>query len=538
MIKIFLAEDEKIVREGIKNEIPWGKYGMQLVGEAADGELAYPLIQQTRPDILLTDIRMPFMDGLELSELVKKEMPDIRIIFFSGYDDFEYAKKAIRIGVSDYLLKPVSSEQLLTALEQMCRQIRQMRSDKEYVEQFKKELKEQRSWERERIFDDIISGCSLPELIRKAKSFGIDLMSAAYNVVLFQFQNPSEYPAVSLKINEAYKKIKELLKEYPYVIGFDRLSEGMAFIVKGEQEESLTRHTEHWIQLLNRLVNELQDLDYFGAVGIPVGRLSEVRESCRAAGKAFAYRYMTERSEWLTYDELIRRQNRESTDHVELKDLDISRLDKNVLEHFLKTSSLESGEYFIEDYIESFAGNLKSQLFRQYILMDVYMAVSRYAAQIGVLEEVAEEAFGGIGQVVQSSQSAAETEQSIKVLLRQALKFGENVSRKRYSQLLEQAKNYIHKNYQNENISLSAVASEVNLSASHFSAIFSQEMGITFVEYLTSVRMEQARHLLRYTDLRTSEIAYQVGYKDPHYFSYLFKKTQGITPKSCRGGME
>lgn len=538
MIKIFLAEDEKIVREGIKNEIPWGKYGMELVGEAADGELAYPLIQQTRPDILLTDIRMPFMDGLELSELVKKELPDIRIIFFSGYDDFEYAQKAIHIGASDYLLKPVSSEQLLAALEQMSGQIRQMRSDKEYVKRFKKELDEQRSWERERIFDAIVSGSSLPELIRRARTFGIDLTSAAYNVVLFQFRNPTESPAVSDLINAAYQKIKEMLHEYPQVIGFDRLSEGMAFIVKGEQEDSLTARTEQWIQLLNRLVSEYQELGFFGAVGIPVGRLSEIRDSCRAAGRAFAYRYMTERSEWLTYDELLRRQNRESADHEELKDLDISRLDKNVLEHFLKTSSVESGEYFIEDYIKSFAGNLQSQLFRQYILMDIYVTVSRYTGQIGISEAVAEEAFGGITQAVKASRTAAETEQSIKMLLRQALKFGDGVSRKRYSQLLEQAKNYIDNHFQNENLSLGVVAAEVNLSASHFSAIFSQEMGLTFIEYLTSVRMEQARHLLRFTDLRTSEIAYQVGYKDPHYFSYLFKKTQGVTPRSCRGGAE
>ena len=113
MVKIFLAEDEKIVRERIKNGIAWEKYGFEFSGEAPDGELAYPLILKTKPDILLTDIRMPFMDGLELAELVKKELPDLHIMFFSGYDDFEYAKRAIKIGAADYLLKPVSSSELL-----------------------------------------------------------------------------------------------------------------------------------------------------------------------------------------------------------------------------------------------------------------------------------------------------------------------------------------------------------------------------------------------------------------------------------------
>jgi two-component system response regulator YesN len=113
MLKVFLVEDEVVVREGMKNNIHWEKEGFIFVGEASDGELAYPLIQKTRPDILITDIKMPFMDGLELSRLVKQEMPDVKIIVLSGYDEFEYAKEGISIGITDYLVKPISGSQLL-----------------------------------------------------------------------------------------------------------------------------------------------------------------------------------------------------------------------------------------------------------------------------------------------------------------------------------------------------------------------------------------------------------------------------------------
>ena len=92
MIKIFLVEDEVIIRNGIKDSISWEKYGYEFVGEASDGELAWPLIKERKPDILLTDIRMPFMDGLELSRLVKKEFPRTKIMILSGYNEFEYAK--------------------------------------------------------------------------------------------------------------------------------------------------------------------------------------------------------------------------------------------------------------------------------------------------------------------------------------------------------------------------------------------------------------------------------------------------------------
>ena len=99
--------------------VPWEKYGFELVGEAADGEMALPLIRKSRPDILITDIKMPFMDGLTLSKLVKKEIPNIKIVILSGYDDFNYAKQAINIGVEDYLLKPITKKALLERLEEI-----------------------------------------------------------------------------------------------------------------------------------------------------------------------------------------------------------------------------------------------------------------------------------------------------------------------------------------------------------------------------------------------------------------------------------
>lgn len=117
MIKIFLVEDEMIIRRGIKNSIEWEKEGYQFVGEASDGELALPMIIREKPDIVMTDIKMPFMDGLELSRLIKKELPETKILILSGYDEFEYAKEAIRIGITDYLLKPISSTRLLEVLD-------------------------------------------------------------------------------------------------------------------------------------------------------------------------------------------------------------------------------------------------------------------------------------------------------------------------------------------------------------------------------------------------------------------------------------
>ena len=124
MIKVFLVEDEFAIREGIRRTVNWEKEGFVLCGEAGDGEMAYPLILKEKPEILITDIRMPFMDGLELCRLVKEALPSVRILILSGYDDFSYAQEAIRIGVEEYLLKPLSEEMLLTKLRAVAEKIR------------------------------------------------------------------------------------------------------------------------------------------------------------------------------------------------------------------------------------------------------------------------------------------------------------------------------------------------------------------------------------------------------------------------------
>lgn len=136
MIKVFLVEDEAIIRRGIKKNVEWEKNGFEFVGEAGDGEYAYPQILKTEPDILITDIKMPFMDGLELSHLVKKILPNTKIIILSGYNEFEYAKEAITIGISEYLLKPVTAASLTAVLRKVKEEIREEKEKSRLLERY------------------------------------------------------------------------------------------------------------------------------------------------------------------------------------------------------------------------------------------------------------------------------------------------------------------------------------------------------------------------------------------------------------------
>ena len=161
MLKVFLFFVESIVREGLKNNIPWQEYGYQFMGEASDGEMALPMIRKVRPDVLITDIKMPFMDGLALSQIVTQEIPDIRIIIISGYDEFEYAQRAIRVGVEQYLLKPVTRGALRKVLLEIREKIENEREQKNYLETFQNEMKEYEEYSRRNFLEKVFGGGTL-----------------------------------------------------------------------------------------------------------------------------------------------------------------------------------------------------------------------------------------------------------------------------------------------------------------------------------------------------------------------------------------
>lgn len=240
MLKVFLVEDEFVIREGIKNNIDWETHGYEFCGEAGDGELAYPMIQRLRPDIVITDIRMPFMDGLELSRLIRRELPDIEIIILSGYQEFEYAKEAIKLGVAQYLSKPINGEELLAELEELSAKIEEKRRATQIRERYLKEMEENTLRERKKLFQSLVVGDNTAaELLESAERLGIDLSAPWYNIILFKTQSlrhaQDEYSGSLIRIEEELRS----LEDGTTVVSFDRNLEGKAFLLKAESEEQL-----------------------------------------------------------------------------------------------------------------------------------------------------------------------------------------------------------------------------------------------------------------------------------------------------------
>ena len=539
MIKVFLVEDEYAIREGIKKSVNWEANGYTLVGEAGDGEMAFPKIVKARPDILITDIRMPFMDGLELSRLVKKEIPNIKIVVLSGYDDFNYAKQAISIGVEEYILKPVSGENLLTELGKIADAINVERQDELAKDKYLRDMEEIRTLAKQKFIHDMIDGkLSMQESLEQGRELGIDITAAYYSIVLFQAFpknkagvpaeeefDVAEYSGVS---EEIYSRIRETVSESPNVYLYEQVGDVLCFLEKSDSLNDMNQNTQKGIDIIKEIMSTKSDWIYFISIGKPVERIRDVNSSYRDASKRFAERYMLDES-FIFYGE-----NGYSNVH-DIGGIDIKMVSQKTIFHFLRNGTLVEIDDLVSEYFSSLGEEaMESRLFCQYVLMEALISGMAFLDSMNVSREKAASILGELSDPVRFVDSVDKAKDYITRILKVLIEYRNQVSDKKYTEIIDKAREFIKAQYKNDEMSLQTVASYVNVSSNHFSAIFRKETGETFIDYLTKVRMDNAKDLLTCTSMKTSEIGFEVGYKDPHYFSYIFKKTIGMSPKEYR----
>lgn len=533
MLKIFLVEDEFVVREGIKNNIDWKSHDYDFCGEASDGELAFPMIQKLKPDIVITDIRMPFMDGLTLSKLIKKELPWIEIIVLSGYEEFEYAKEGIKIGIAQYLLKPISGEDLLREVDALAVKIDEKHKEREIKEKYMKEMEENFLKERKDLFQYLVTGSKSPaELLEISDKLHIDLSAIWYNIVLIKVQSMTHaHDEYSNSLIQIEKQLEEICNEKELLI-FDRNLEGKALFFKADSREDIIQLQDEYIIKIKKLLDSYENIHYFGGIGEPVNRLGELPVSFENASHAFAHRYLVKDSLILNCGDINKGLYTES-ENFDISSMNLKQIDRSKIRGFLKFGEKEEAVYFVEEFFKDLGNNaVKSNMFRQYIVMDAYFCVAEFVEGLSFQKNEVEppDADSGIMQNIKNAM-----EYMIRIICK-ALELREKAASNRYGNIVDEVIRYIEENYADEELSLNILASHVNFSPNHLSMVFSQQMGQTFTRYLTNYRMDKAKELLRCSSKKSSVISLEVGYKDPHYFSYLFKKTQGMTPTQYRGG--
>lgn len=539
MLKVFLVEDESIVREGLRDNIPWQQYGYEFVGEASDGEMALPLIQKTRPDVLLTDIKMPFMDGLSLSRLVHQEFPDMKIIIISGYDDFEYARGAILVGAEQYLLKPITRAAMQKVLAELKTKIETEREQKTYQEKFQSEVREYEQFSRTDFFVKLFEGrMAVQDIYEEASKLSLKINAPCYNILLFNLQEKRIGESRGKESEDFARKREELLHyfiRYPENLVFRWNVNTYGVLIKGntaQMQELGVRCLEN----VERICHPAEEfLDWYVALGEPVERLSLLAECYSKVNHLFAYRFLRPQMHIFT-GETVGRSMPEKEAGGRIRDIDPAKMEGELIRDFLQKGVRDEIADFVENYLLAVGEALQSAMFRNYLTLHTYFTAVSYVHSLGCDKEELLQLLDDEGLTPEGPYDVDALPDYLRGLLEKTVELRDRESDNQSKRILKKALSYIEENYSQETLSLNSVAGEVNVSANYFSAIFSQAMQVTFVEYVTGRRMDKAKKLLRQTQMHTGEIATEVGYKDPHYFSFVFKKTQGCTPREYRSG--
>lgn len=541
MFKVFFVDDEIVVRDGIRNCLS-NQSGFTLSGEAQDGEMALSMIHEIKPDILITDIKMPFMNGLELCKIVKKIQPWIRIIILSGHDEFEYAKQAISIGIDDYLLKPFTAEELIEAVKKSASRIEAENKKEEDLAKLKAQVETQSEIEKDRFLSDFVQGnIALSDFLQGAENYNLEVLSRFYTMILIKCDKCDKTDKIEQNAIKIFDKtqvfsikgfVKNLFEqESPSTKNCD--TSAIAFLFSKDElcimlKTSSKESTEETVfACVDALKHQLlkQGLKVLGTgIGLTVERLASISESFTEAKKALQIAVQNGGGKLISATDL-QSENAET----------LLNLSGGEFVDKLKYALIEEIDQIVEKQIELLGNNpFQFTVMGSYLIIELISASSRIIEQLGgKVEDVCPEIL--TSNFVSSAVKSVENfSNQSRFMLNKLLQYRDSKMQSRYGDMIMKAKRYIDENYNDQNICLRLVAEEVAVSPNHFSAVFSQECGQSFIEYLTSVRLEHAKSLLQKSEMKSTDIAYEVGFNDSHYFSFIFKKNTGLSPKEYR----
>ncbi len=521
---MLLVEDEIVTREGIRDNVDWQGHGFILCAEAPDGEIALQLLQNVQPDLIITDIKMPFMDGLQLCKIVKERMPWIEIVILSGHDEFEYAQKAIKLDVKDYLLKPITVQELHRVLDSLYQRFEEKRKEKDAYLQLQQQLQESYELRKEKFLQQLLIGAlSVDEMIGQSKSFGLDIFGMAYLVIIVKITLADHAKTFNFeKYLSLQSKIQDFANSFKNLILVKINWEDYALILIGNNVEQAKQ--QHTI-IVEKLKNELYSIVHqirVGTGGIK-NRLSDLPQSF---SEALMDLYQIS---LYSYNEELDLINKHA----------LLQLDPNAVEDFLSRCSLDEYDEFFESNIYPLGESiLSSSLIKNYLIIEFSLKTAKYIHALGGDPQEALTMLNMMDAMIENSVTIEQLKAHLLRILTQGIHFRESCSYKQNKRLLLQAKKYIEEHFNDPELSLQEVAATVNLSPNYLSSLFSQEIQKTFRDYLSELRINRAKEYLLHSDMKTQEIAELVGYSDAHYFSTMFKKLTGMTPTTFRDSVK
>lgn len=512
MMKVFLVDDEIAIRENLRNSFPWEQNGFQLVGEAPDGEMALPMIRDLNPDILLTDIRMPFMDGMALCAEVKRVLPWIGVVILSGYDDFAYARQAISLGVKEYLLKPITADELGEALKRVAARIAEERR----AASLRRDAASGNPFLREKLLASLFTEegdrFEDEQLMRQMRAMGVNLAAGCYAVIDIAFPLKD---AARARAREALSALAEASGGSVFTCG---MPHGARALVLGDNERDAEERAYSFAASAAHLPQLESCENLLLSIGETVTDYYDIRKSMQSA------RHVRHAAAGQGGGRRIIGVGELDDETTSLNSLELSPLYER-----LQYAPAEELDAILSDYADLLGSGAEGrELALGYLRIAAVIAARQIVSDAGAdPQKVLDE--GLIAEALR-----AEGLDAVRALLNAAMACRDSRGRGLGQTPVARARRFLSQRYSDPNLMLQDVAREVGMSQSHFSTVFAQETGLTFTQYLTALRIGKAKELLSATAMRSSEIAFAVGYNDAHYFSYMFKKQTGMTPSEYR----
>lgn len=551
MYTVLVAEDESDVREAIVTGTDWASLGFQVADSAENGQEAWELFAKGAPDLLLTDIRMPFMDGLQLAELVKRHHPGTRVIILSGYDEFEYAQRALKLSVDEYVLKPFSSEELALVLAKVRGVLDTEAEEKRDVAQLREHYRRSLPVLRENFLAALMMRpLKRRELEEKSALYDLRLAGESFQVAVVSLDaggtgETGQTAAGSPRIEAARPTISEdhelllfaslnIAEEIAAARNLGRvfLHQGQVVLltVSGDTDpQAVTAATMAAAEDIRQSVERYLKHTVTIGIGVAIHEPAGLSYSYKDAVLALDYRVILGGNRVISIADVEQR-------HVEKMRFD--ELKEQSLVRCLKTGTADELKDIVEGLFQGLAEAPVSVKEYQLYLMEIVTAVLRAAKDADAdLDDLFGDNMATLAELYRF-RTLAEAKAWLVGICTRMMGSIAVVRQSALRNLVEEAVAYTRANYGDSELSINKVCGQLHISAGYFSSIFKKETKMTFVAYLLHIRMEAAKELLRTTDLRAFEIAERVGYAEPNYFSFSFKKHVGMSPKEYRSSIK
>lgn len=518
---IILADDEKHILQGMLDGIPWLSLGYRVVATADNGKEALELAKQHHPDLLISDIKMPFMTGIELAKNIHENFMQIKVVLFSGWDEFEFARSAIRYGVSEYMLKPIDYPEMSKLLRRMHEELEAEYDARLDRERQRKIYQESLPLLRQRFFMQLLrSGKYTDSVKQQLEALDVNLNTPYIQVMEMSIPEPDGDVLTAVSVGEMIDEMLGKVCRFYSVRYTDRIIYLLCLedISDSQKVMKLLDEAAH-------MVRRILKTTFSCGIGLPVGDLKQVKTSYQQAEEALEYNLVSE-------DECITLYN------------DIRPYEDGMIPDW--ESAAQDLEYSIkhgtEQDVRREVGLLLEQMqqchynFNEYqiAIMEIIFSLSKLYRKYDITDE---DGMSGSKRMVMKLLSLHDGSELNNWLLHYCVYTNDAIMERRMDQnsvLALQAREYVDLHYSDPELSLEVICQKLHISASHFAKVFRKEFGTSFLGYLTDKRIEEAEKLLLTTEYKSREIGEMVGYTEPNYFSYVFKKNRNISPAKYR----